>query len=109
MSIENKIKELASNIDELFEIFYCGYDGMIISAHQVKKSGLNAEYFSAKYTDAIKSLRVDDLNLKDLVAYYDKYVIMVRSFNMGYVCLILEPGANVGRARIELNKLKEED
>jgi hypothetical protein len=101
------LKEISKNIDDLFEIVYCGFDGVIIDSHQNKRSGIIIDLFASQLADVFKKLKINGVNPKDIISTYDNYILIIKSLSDGFIFTVLDKEGNAGRTRIELNKIKE--
>jgi len=67
----------------------------------------NIDLIVAKLSDCIKFSQIDNLKLKEIIIYYDKYVCLIRPFEYGFLLIILNENGNIGKAKLELNRIGE--
>ena len=94
------LRETLESIDGATDIFFCGYDGLVIDKYGVADTDLLA----ATYATVHRHLIHDNQSFKEMICIFDKSFVVVRWLEDGFLGVIMGLDGNIGRAKLELNK-----
>lgn len=102
---QERANKILAEIDGASEAFFCGYDGIVIYRANSYASKIDVDTLAANYVTAFKHLPVIENQFKEMICYYEKFIVIVRLMDDGFFGIILGLDGNVGRAKMELNRL----
>jgi len=105
MNSQETINKILHDVDGATEVFFCGYDGIIIYKSSLYESKIDIDLIAANYVSAFKHLPIINNQFKEMICYYAQYIVIVKLMDDGFFGIMLGLDGNVGRAKMELNKL----
>ncbi len=104
--LQEKLRNVLSEIDGSCDAFFSGYDGMIITRYTNIKTNLDADLICANFVSVIKIMR-ESGSLKDIIVSFEKHTLIIKVMEDGFVCIIIGVDGNLGRAKLEASKLSK--
>lgn len=109
MDFKELLMSLVERVDGTIGAFFCGTDGIGVENVTVR-SDIEAAVTEVELATALKV--VDDVSrnlalgrVAEVLVETEKITVLMEKFRDDYfLCLLLKPGGNVGRGRIELKK-----
>lgn len=98
------ISDTLKSIDGATDIFFCGYDGIVIEKFGSNRSIIDIDPIAANYVSAFRHLTISENQFKEIICYYEKFVVIVKLMDDGFIGIVLSLDGNIGRAKLELNK-----
>jgi predicted regulator of Ras-like GTPase activity (Roadblock/LC7/MglB family) len=99
-----KLANLNSSIDGVIASCFVGYDGLIIERIG-GSNGLDVEFICATFTSVVNSLKNQENEVIELMATFQKDVVLIRVMEDGFICIVMSQDGNIGRAKLESKKL----
>ena len=110
MDFKQALTTLLERVDGTVAAFFCGTDGIGVENITIKPD-LETAVTEVELAMALKAITDVAQNLAvgrlaELIFETEKITILIEKAKEDYfLCLLLKPGGNVGRGRIELKKL----
>ena len=98
------LSDTLKSIDGASEIFFCGYDGIVIEKFSVLKSANDGELFAANCATAFNKMKIEDNRFKEMICVFEKNVVVAKWMEDGFIGVIMGLDGNIGRAKLELNR-----
>lgn len=99
-----KLKKISDSIEGTIAVVFVSYDGVVVNS-VISNPSFDFELLCAKYADVFKHLKQDGAVLKESIVYYDKFIVAAKPSEDGFIVVVLSPDSNVGKAKIELNRI----
>lgn len=104
MSLESKLKQLCENIDGAIAAFFCGYDGIMIGSNVARTTSVDVDFLAANLASVIHNINKNH-EIVDVIFTLKESVVAVKTFPEGFVGIVLSKDGNLGRCKLELNKV----
>lgn len=101
MQLESKLKKLCEDVDGSIGAFFCGLDGIVIGIHQSRKTDVDMEFIAANFASVIKNLK----DVSDIIATFKNEIVAIKISQDGFVGVVMSKDGNLGRLKLELNKI----
>jgi predicted regulator of Ras-like GTPase activity (Roadblock/LC7/MglB family) len=101
------LENIASSLDGIGFISEVSYDGLVINKIDISKKD-DIDLISAKVTDIINGI-IKIGKLKEIMIGFEDKQILVKTFDEYFIFIELKKDANIGKARLILNQIKEVD
>ena len=98
------IKETLKSIDGATEIFFCGWDGIVIEKFEITKSTIDVDLFAANCVTAFNRIKIEDNKFKEMICVFDKNVIVAKWMEDGFLGVIMGLDGNIGKAKVMLKQ-----
>lgn len=107
--ISEKLYGIIKNIDGACDGAFSGYDGMVIGKYEsINVSTIDKELMCANLASVLKILRSTGAPLKDIIVTFENNTVLIKPVDDGFICITLGPDGNLGRARLECNRIGRE-
>jgi predicted regulator of Ras-like GTPase activity (Roadblock/LC7/MglB family) len=94
------IRETLKAIDGATDIFFCGYDGIVVE----RSHGSDIDMLAAHCATAFKKISIENNGFKEMICVFEKSFLVVRWMEDGFLGVLMGLDGNIGRAKLELNK-----
>jgi predicted regulator of Ras-like GTPase activity (Roadblock/LC7/MglB family) len=101
MQLESKLKKICDDVDGSMGAFFCGFDGMVIGMHQSRNTDTDMELVAANFASVIKNIK----DVSDIIATFKSEIVAIKISQDGFVGVVMSKDGNLGRLKLELNKL----
>jgi len=107
MEPQSKIESVCKEVDGAVLTFFSGIDGIVIfkSAPSNHEANAYADNIAANLVETIKSFKSGEMILENMIATFKGYIVCLQVMEDGFFVIVLTKEGNVGRAKMELNKL----
>jgi len=107
MELQSKAESICRDVDGAILSFFSGFDGVIIfkSAPSNHEDDAYADNIAANLVETIKSFKSSEMILENIIATFKGYIICLKVMEDGFFVIVLTKEGNIGRAKMELNKL----
>jgi len=95
------LKQTLEAIDGATDVFFCGYDGIVIEKIPNKD---DIDSISAYCATAYKHFKIENNEFKEMICLFERSILVVRWLEDGFVGVCMGLDGNIGRAKLELNK-----
>jgi len=107
--VSEKLYNILKNIDGSCDGAFSGYDGMVIGKYESTNiSTIDTELMCANLASVLKILRSTGAPLKDVIVTFEGNTVLIKPIDDGFVIIVLGSDGNLGRARLECNKIGKE-
>jgi len=104
MNLEDKLKTICDNVDGSVGAFFSGYDGIVISKYESRP--IDSDLIAANFSSLIKGLNnVSSEKIEDILLTFTSVVVAIKTSEDGFLSLVLSKDGNLGRAKLELNRI----
>jgi predicted regulator of Ras-like GTPase activity (Roadblock/LC7/MglB family) len=105
--LQSKTESIHSEVDGTVLTFFSGYDGIVIfkSVPAGSEADSYADNMAAHLVEIISKFKAGGMILENIVATCEGYILCLKVMKDGFFVIALTKEGNVGRAKIELNKL----
>ena len=104
--MNEQLKDICENTDGAISAFVCGYDGVLLGEY-IKFSSdahVDIEAMAAELSSVIMKLK--NYKMADMMITFIDTCVVVKTFDYGFSGLMMNRDGNLGRAKLELNKMK---
>jgi predicted regulator of Ras-like GTPase activity (Roadblock/LC7/MglB family) len=105
--MDTRLQKICEDIDGAQSVFVCGYDGLILDKYSKPNNGLDVDTTAAELSTAVGKLKNNHDKLLDMILTFSNSFIAIKVFEEGFAGVIMNKDGNLGRAKLELNKMKE--
>ncbi len=98
------LSDTLRSIDGATEIFFCGYDGIVIEKFSVMQTTIDADLFAANCATTFNKMRIENNKFKEMICVFEKNVVVAKWMDDGFLGVIMGLDGNIGRAKLELNR-----
>jgi len=103
--LQSKTESICRDVDGAILSFFSGFDGLIIFKNTPAEAELYADNIAANLVETIRGFKSANMNLEDMIATCEGYILCLKVMEDGFFVVALTKEGNVGRAKMELNKL----
>ena len=104
MSLESKLKQLCDNVDGSIASFFCSYDGILIGSDIARKNVVDVDFLAANFSSVINGIN-KNYEVSDVIFTLKESILIIKTFPEGFVGIVLSKDGNLGRCKLELNKV----
>lgn len=98
------LNDTLKSIDGATDIFFCGYDGIVIEKFSNQNSNIDSELFAASLATTHNKMKIEGNKFKELICVFEKNVVVAKWMDDGFLGIIMGLDGNIGRAKLELNR-----
>jgi predicted regulator of Ras-like GTPase activity (Roadblock/LC7/MglB family) len=107
--VSEKLFDIIKQIDGATSGAFSGYDGIVIGKHDSEiESDIDSELMCANLASVLKILRSTGTALKDVIVTFEGSTVLIKPADDGFVCIVMNSDGNLGRARLECNRMGRE-
>jgi predicted regulator of Ras-like GTPase activity (Roadblock/LC7/MglB family) len=103
--MDPRLQKICDEVDGAIAAFTCGYDGILLDKHQ--KATVDVDLVAASLSGAVKNLKgYREDQISDILLTFANTIVAIKVFEEYFAGVIMSKDGNLGRAKLELNKLK---